>query len=70
MTISPVFTTTYSLKEVCKWSVGHPMGEFRYVDIRTSLSDQDYPKRTHTILETTLELPSDHARKLVDSMSQ
>ena len=59
-------STIYRLGEVAKWSIGHPTGEHRYVDIEIELPTRDgqLSKRTETIT-----LPTADAEQLVYSMT-
>jgi hypothetical protein len=56
--------TLYKLREICKWSVGHPNGEHRYVEIKTDVNQ--YGHRMGTV---TLELPTEEAQRLVETMN-
>lgn len=58
-------TTVYKLKEICKWSVGHPRGEHRYVDITVTYKDAN---GTQAVVCDTLELPSACAVRLCEAM--
>jgi len=53
----------YRLGEVAKWSIGHPAGEHRYVDVTSPCvnAEGSLPR------SQTLELPTDDAIKLVAS---
>lgn len=58
--------TVYALKEVCKWSLGEPHIEHRYVDITTVYTNTDGEQVT---LSHTLELPTDEAVRLCNTMN-